>query len=159
MYISLLYIAILNPQNGLTYVRLNIHHESLCFRVPDQSERLTAFVHSVEFKNPRLHRAGIGIKGVFVYLKEDDALQDTGGAAHLPDGVHRELWPPDVHHGDAEAGGQDGSDGGSTRAVVTDHDVLQRTRGHASNSWRRIRNTGSICSPEWPLGGTTVTIS
>ncbi len=59
------------------------------------------------------------------YLEEGGALQDTGRAAHLPNGVHGELRRSDVHHGDAEAGGKDGSDGGSTRAVVTDHHILQ----------------------------------
>lgn len=59
------------------------------------------------------------------YLEEGGALQDAGGAAHLSDGVHGELRPPDVHHGDAETGSQDGADGGATRAVVTHHHVLQ----------------------------------
>lgn len=62
---------------------------------------------------------------VRVYLEEGGALQDAGGAAHLPDGVHGELRGSDVHHRDAEAGGQDGSNGGPTRAVVTDHHILQ----------------------------------
>ena len=59
------------------------------------------------------------------YLEEGGALQDAGSAAHLPDGVHGELRSSDVDHGDAEPGGQDGSDGGSTRAVITHHHVLQ----------------------------------
>lgn len=59
------------------------------------------------------------------YLEEGGALQDAGGAAHLSDGVHGELRRADVHHGDAEAGGQDGPDGASTGAVVTDHHILQ----------------------------------
>ena len=59
------------------------------------------------------------------YLEEAGALQDAGGAAHLSDGVHGELRRSDVHHGDAEPRRQDGSDGGSTGAVVTDHHILQ----------------------------------
>lgn len=59
------------------------------------------------------------------YLEEGGALQDTGGAAHLPDGVHGELRSTDVHNRDTEPGGQDRSDGGSTRTVVTDHHILQ----------------------------------
>lgn len=63
------------------------------------------------------------------YLEEGDALQDAGGAAHLPDGVHGELGSTDVHHSNAEFGGQDGADGGPTGAVVTDHHILEG-RGH-----------------------------
>lgn len=59
------------------------------------------------------------------YLEEGGALQDAGGAAHLSDGVHGELRPPDVHHGDAETSGQDGADGGAARAVVAHHHILQ----------------------------------
>lgn len=68
------------------------------------------------------------------YLEEGGALQDAGGAAHLSDGVHGELRSADIQHGDAEAGGQDRSDGGSTRAVVTDHHVLQEEEGHVKLS-------------------------
>lgn len=60
-----------------------------------------------------------------VYLEEGGALQHTGGAAHLPDGVHGQLRGADVHHGNAETGRQDGSDGGPTGAVVTNHHILQ----------------------------------
>lgn len=59
------------------------------------------------------------------HLEEGDALQHAGGAAHLSDGVHGELRRSDIQHRDAEAGGQDGPDGGPTRAVVTDHHILQ----------------------------------
>lgn len=66
------------------------------------------------------------------YLEEGGALQDAGGAAHLSDGVHGELRPPDVHHGDAKSGGQDGADGGAARAVITHHHVLQDTHTRTS---------------------------
>lgn len=59
------------------------------------------------------------------YLEEGGALQHAGGAAHLPDGVHGELRRPDVHHGDPQAGGQDGPDGGAAGAVVAHHHILQ----------------------------------
>lgn len=59
------------------------------------------------------------------YLEEDGALQDAGRAAHLSNGVHGELWGSDVRHGEAEAGGQDGSNGGPTRAIVTHHHILR----------------------------------
>ena len=52
-------------------------------------------------------------------------MQDAGGAAHLPDGVHGQLRRSDVDHGNAEPGGEDRTDGGSTWAVVTHHDILQ----------------------------------
>lgn len=39
--------------------------------------------------------------------------------------MHRELRRSDIQHRDAEAGGQDGPDGGPTGAVVTDHYILQ----------------------------------
>jgi len=62
------------------------------------------------------------------YLEEGGALQDAGGAAHLSDGVHGELRRSDVRHGDAEAGGEDGPDGGPTGGVVTHHHVLREER-------------------------------
>lgn len=67
------------------------------------------------------------------YLEKGGALQDTGCTTHLPDGVHGELRGADVHHGDAETGRQDGTDGGSTGAVVTDHHVLQEDQQELSD--------------------------
>lgn len=69
--------------------------------------------------------------GLHTHLEEGDALQHAGGAAHLSDGVHGELRRSQIQHRDAQAGGQDGPDGGPTRAVVPDHHVLQE--GEESN--------------------------
>lgn len=71
---------------------------------------------------------------VVVYLEEGGALQHTGGAAHLPDGVHGQLRSADVHHGNAETGRQDGSDGGPTGAVVTNHHILRGWGGQQTIS-------------------------
>lgn len=67
------------------------------------------------------------------HLEEGDALQHAGGAAHLSDGVHGELRRSQIQHRDAEAGGQDGPDGGATRAVVPDHHVLQEEGADGGN--------------------------
>lgn len=74
------------------------------------------------------------------HLKEGGALPDAGGAAHLPDRVHGELRSPNVDHGDAEARGQDGSDGGSTRAVVPHHHILQDEEG------QRLNGSITVCA-------------
>lgn len=77
------------------------------------------------------------------YLEEGGALQHAGGAAHLSDGVHGELRSSHVHHGDAEPGGQDGSDGGAAGAVVTDHHVLQGEERSSADG--RTQRTLEFC--------------
>lgn len=81
--------------------------------------------------------------GRWGYLEEGGALQDAGGAAHLSDGVHGELRASHVHHGDAEPGGQDGSDGGAAGAVVTDHHVLWGGHRSAGRTQRTLKHRKS----------------
>lgn len=84
------------------------------------------------------------------HLKEGDALEHPRGAAHLPDGVHGQLWAADVQHAQPQAGGQNGADGGSTGRVVAHHELLH---GDTASAAAHAAQTASQLGPWGPKGG------
>ena len=58
-------------------------------------------------------------------LEEGGGLLDTGGAAHLPDGMHAQLDWTEIQCGDAELGWDYWPDGGPAWRVIAGDKVLK----------------------------------
>lgn len=60
-------------------------------------------------------------------LEQSCGLEDSGGAAHLSDGVHGQLRSTNIQHRNSQPSCQDGPNGCSTGTVVPHHHVLRNT--------------------------------